>query len=151
VDNGDGTITDFDNGLVWEKKVTGSSSSTDSRGVGNCLNCVDDVYVWTTAMSQWISTLNGRTDDSSSQAGFAGHTDWRLPTIGELKGILTAEYPNCTSSPCIDPIFSPTALGYLSASSSASFPDDAWVVNFDDGSVAPDRNASHVRAVRTGP
>ena len=36
VDNGNGTVTDKNTGLVWEKKIAGSS----------CLHCVNDTSVW---------------------------------------------------------------------------------------------------------
>lgn len=150
VDNGDGTVSDFDKGLMWEKKVAGSSSANDVVGVGNCLHCVDDGYHWGAAMAEWASAVNGRTDSSISQTGFAGHTDWRLPTNVELQTIL-----DCSSGPpCIDPIFVFTKSSvYWSASTWVLDPGRAWNVNFSDGDVRVDvkANTFHVRAVRTGP
>lgn len=61
VDNGDGTITDPDSGLMWAK--------TDSYGdLGKCLN-------WFQAR-EYIKNL--RT---------GGYDDWRMPTLRELFGI----------------------------------------------------------------
>src|SRR5262245_44714164 len=76
VDNGDGTIGDLNTLLQWEKKVIGVSTGFDSQGIGNCLWCVGDVYNWNVAMSDWLSTLNGRIDNVSlfKTVGFAGHS-----------------------------------------------------------------------------
>jgi len=82
---------------------------------------------------------------------FAGFTDWRVPTRDELAGILLAAFP-CGTSPCIDPIFGPTASSnYWSATETG--PDNAWNVNFADGTVGngPKGFANGVRAVRGGP
>ena len=154
VDNGDGTVTDNETELVWEKKNDGKSSSNDSQGVGECLHCVKDIYTWAPAMSEWTSALNGRTNDSTTQSGFAGHTDWRLPSIVELQTIVDTNATGCGSgSPCIDPVFGPTASDfYWSASTLASFPDGAWPVNFNFGYVfnAFKTDGNFVRAVRGG-
>jgi hypothetical protein len=118
VDNGDGTVTDNMTGLMWEKKVAGSG----------CLHCVHDTYYWKAAMSEWISEVNGYTDDDTgrSQSGLGGHTDWRLPTLAEL---LTIE--DCNFSPCIHPIFGPTQFSwYLSSTTLASHPSSVWFADF---------------------
>jgi hypothetical protein len=161
VDNGDGTITDHQTGLMWEKKTGGVSAAKDAQGVGACLNCVGDTYTWPTAMSEWLSALNGRTDIPVAQTGYAGHSDWRLPTIVELQTILLVPCPSGVS-PCVDPIFnnstSFTALFpsiYWSSSTFASNlpPSNAWDVRFSLGGEldgAAKNNAFSVRAVRSG-
>jgi len=68
----------------------------------------------------------------------------------ELESILLTPYP-CNTSPCIDPIFGPTAAAlYWSATTTPSRSDDAWFVYFDPGNWGDDgkRNANRVRAVR---
>ena len=117
--------------------------------MGDCLNCVDDTYTWA-EMHEWVSALNGRTDDDTTQTGHSGHADWRPPTVGELKSILVAPFP-CGPTPCIDPVFGPTAASfYWSSTSFATVPDDAWVVSFVSGFVSSDfkGNVRRVRAVR---
>ncbi len=68
-DNGDGTITDNRTGLMWEK-LTDDGSIHDK----------DTTYYWTDGFNVKIATLN-----SSS---FAGHADWRVPSINELQSLI---------------------------------------------------------------
>ena len=131
VDNSDGTVTDNMECLMWEMKVAGSG----------CLHCVDDTYVWDTAMGDWISEVNGHTNDStgSTQSGLGGYTDWRMPTLAELLTILDTSVAGCgAGSPCIDPVFGPTfASFYWSSTTNAFnfFPFGAWGVSFGSGNV----------------
>jgi len=142
VDNGNGTITDLNNLLMWEKK-----------GAGN----VDDKYTWATAMGDWISQVNGTASGASPnpmpQPGLAGYNDWRLPSIVDLQSILLAPFP-CSSSPCIETTFGPVALGhYWSSTSHTTSPETgAWEVDFTDGWInsRSKGDALHVRAVRSG-
>lgn len=143
MDPNDGTIIDNQTGLMWEKKVGGAG----------CLHCVDDTYDWFDAMSDWISEVNGHTDDPNVQAGLGGHTDWRLPTIVELQTLLIEPFP-CGTDPCIDPILGPPFSSfYWSSTSLAGIPTDAWLVLFFDGFVLTGDKSNGiplVRAVRGG-
>ena len=141
VDNGDGTVTDNQTGLQWEKKVAGTG----------CLHCVNDIKLWAAAMGDWISEVNGYSSDGTAQTGLGGHSDWRLPTNAELQTILLAPYP-CGTSPCIDPVFAPTAASDYWSSTTDLNPDDAWEVFFANGylDVEGKYNIFHVRAVRGG-
>src|SRR5262245_21387303 len=65
-DNVDGTITDNNTGLMWEKQSDDGS-----------IHDRDTTYSWANAFAVHIAGLN-------AGAGFAGHTDWRLPNIREL-------------------------------------------------------------------
>jgi len=174
VDNGDGTVTDRITCLMWEKKtgavgagVTCAISPTtcpDPHGVNNR-------YQWSItgtdpdggAFTDFLAKLN--------TAGFAGHNDWRLPSedgcnsgyLGdgncptgtrELESIRAALFPNCTSSPCIDSVFGPTASDrYFSSTTLTVNPGNAWHVTFANGFVASSGKAAniYVRAVRGGP
>lgn len=148
--NGDGTVTDYDTGFQWETK--------DGDVGGFCFisivsHCVNDVYNWVEAQS-FVDNLNGSsTDGLILTNAFAGYADWRLPTIVELETILLAPYP-CGTSPCIDPIFGPTAANfYWSATTVAGTPLNAWLVDFLGGFVNGDHKVNggyDVRAVRTG-
>jgi Protein of unknown function (DUF1566) len=148
VDNGDGTISDLDTLLMWEKKVVGTSSTRDIRDVGTCLHCVDDRYLWKTAISEWLSAVNGRTNSNFGQTGFAGYEDWRLPNIVELGTIWNGlPFPGPTSN-----LF---GLGRYWTSSSDFDGRQAWYIGFGAGLVGtttkddPDTRFT-VRAVRGG-
>jgi len=168
-DNGNGTVTDYDTGLQWEQK-------NSPEGIAYFPNPhdFDNRYTWSTGtgladgqiVTEFLSRLNGSApalfgldpcvsaDGTAVTGGFAGHCDWRLPNIVELVSIFDLSAAGCGSGgPCIDPIFGPTVAGsYWSATTSATGPLFAWIVDFNDGFVFPSGkyNSFAVRAVRTG-
>jgi hypothetical protein len=69
-DNGDGTITDNQTGLTWEKKSHDGS-----------IHDVNGAYAWQDAFSVFLAALN-------TPPCFAGHCDWRLPNVNELRSLV---------------------------------------------------------------
>jgi len=153
-DTGLGTVIDHETGLEWQK--------TDDVGG---LTDKDNSYTWTgdgpgataangTAFVTFLEGLNGGTASSGSgptTAGYAGHNDWRIPRIEELKTIVDCSFGN----PCIDQsVFGATNASsvYWSSTTFATGPNVAWVVNFLSGFVGGTDKASdfQVRAVRGG-
>jgi cysteine-rich repeat protein len=145
VDNGDGTITDINTGLMWEKL------SDDGT-----INDWDNQYSWDNAFAVKLVALNGG-------GGFALHTDWRLPNKKELESIVNAEVFTPAVSSVFDTgcVLGATVLTgsctqptkYWSSSSFALGPASAWSVDFDAGDATGNAKAglAHVRAVRAGP
>ena len=155
VENGDGTVTDNQTGLMWEQK--------DSTCAPGDPHCWSNTYLWghipassSPLFTDFLASLNRNDSFDGSNTCFANHCDWRIPTIVELRTIISAAYPNCTAGPCIDPVFGPTENN-LYASSTLSQSQNAWIVNFFDGSFGEDfhnqfgqPNPYFARAVRGG-
>ena len=143
-DNGDGTVTDNNTGLMWEKK------SADGT-----IHDKDTTYTWANAFAVHIAGLN-------AGGGFAGHSDWRLPNVKELQSIVNYENFNPSVSSAFNTSCSATctvltcsctaASNYWSSSTSANFPTLAWDVFFNFGLVSAvgKSNSIVVRAVRGG-
>ncbi len=130
VDDGDGTVTDTATSLIWRQCSEGQANDTSCTG--NALT-----YTWQQAL-QIPQTLN-------TSGGFAGHTDWRLPNLKELRSIVeeacyspsinSTRFPNTPSS------------GFWSASAFAAFSSYAWSVDFGHGN-SHDGYRSNFRPVR---
>jgi hypothetical protein len=147
-DNGDGTITDNNTGLMWEKK------SADGT-----IHDQNTTYTWANAFAVHVAGLN-------AGSGFAGHTDWRLPNIKELQSIVNYENANPAVSPAFNTacvaactVLSCSCTAGSSCWASSSYvlsylfgPAFAWNVSFFDGSVNANNksNVNFVRAVRGG-
>jgi len=155
IDNGDGTVSDINTGLAWEKK-------DDLGGIHD----KDNTYTWAssgttrngTAFTDFLGTLNGGTSNDGTAVVtpcFTGHCDWRLPTIQELKGIVDLTRGNCGggSGACIDPVFGTTQADfYWSSTAHSSLSSNAWDVDFSDGTANDDLKSPdfYLRAVRGG-
>jgi len=84
-DNGNGTISDKSSGLMWSK-------NDSEKGLD-----------WENALSY------------AENSELAGYSDWRLPNVKELQGIVNYSYaPNAKDSenkrPAIDPVFNCTVI-----------------------------------------
>lgn len=89
-DNGDDTITDRATGLMWLKPDSGHLRAGDQE---------DGQLNWEQAL-RWAQELE-----------FAGHSDWRLPSVKELQSIVDyTRSPDTTRSAAIDPAFRVTSV-----------------------------------------
>jgi hypothetical protein len=80
VDNGDGTITDRETHLMWEKKCAcrGNPHDVDRRSPWSFDATQETIW-------DWLDAVNGEGD-----RGFAGHADWRIPNVKELYSLVDA-------------------------------------------------------------
>ncbi len=122
-DNGDGTVTDNDTGLMWIK---------DACEAGCC-------YTWQ-ASFDYIDQMNAGTHENF------GYSNWRVPSKSELESLLDPPH----SEPCLpsghpfeNSRSSPWWL-YWCWSSTEVDPTQAWLVDFDDcGSPQRSKTASY--------
>ncbi len=88
VDNGDGTVTDLNTGLMW---LQGDSGGFDLDQGG--------ALTWEEGLA-WAEDLS-----------YAGYDDWRVPNAKELQSIVDyGRSPQADRTPAIDPIFSTTSI-----------------------------------------
>ena len=81
VDNGDGTISDYATGLMWQKSDDGIPKN-------------------------WEESLA-----YSENLTLGNNSDWRLPNAKELQSIVDySRSPQTTNSPAIDPVFNTTEI-----------------------------------------
>jgi len=158
-DNGDGTITDNQTGLMWEKK---DASSGGIHHVNNTYTWSSDPLGFGTQMDGTIATvfLAGL----NSGGGFAGYTDWRIPNALELLTIIDYEgsgpsapvYPAFNQGVLCSDVTLPTCslhqpgLYYWTSTTSPPTNTDAMAVFFSW--LAPEGKESSfaARAVRGG-
>ncbi len=143
-DNGDGTITDNNSGLMWEK--LSFDGSIHDKGT---------TYTWANAFVSKVATLNG--------ASFAGYNDWRVPSVSELQTLVNF---GAVSSPSVYSTFNTGCVAactvttcsckqssyYWSSTTYQTYPSYAWYVSFSAGDTYSGSKTDfrYVRAVRAG-
>ena len=154
-DNDNGTVNDVYNGLQWMRFSLGEKWK-DGTAVGKA-----EHYVWQQALDV--------TQFLNRQGGYAGYSDWRVPTKKELQTLIycSSGQPktwNDTGKPCegnykrptiYEPAFMSLPLSwyyYWSSSTDADDPAYAWGVSFVNGRLYAYGKKYHryVRLVRGG-
>lgn len=139
---GDYTTTDNVTGLVW-KTCSEGLSGADCTGTATTLE-------WDTAMGTGTGC-----DALNAGSGYAGHTDWRLPTLKEMESIVNYSTNNPTTFTTSFPSTQVDA-NYWTSSEDAYSSSCAWRVDFIFGLSKSDYNYIckmtdlHVRCVSPG-
>jgi len=136
VDNGDGTITDRVTQLMWRRCASGQGWESDG--------CQGEPLAtdWTGAQAV-ADQLNSGTDHF--------YSDWRLPSLTEMAGIVERQ----CQAPTINLMVFPNAPSGIFWSSTVRPKDEdlVYALGFGGQGAAPVSKVErhHVRLVRTGP
>jgi len=145
-------VTDHVTGLMWQDDAAAASTPKPWLTADNYDTCKNDTS------SEACCDTNGDTAATyCSELTLGGYTDWRLPTVEELEGIV--DYGK--ASPAINTTFINTNLPYSmevnlprywSATTDGSYRGGAWIVDFFIGNVTNrDKDSNYyVRCVRAG-
>ncbi|WP_167884443.1 DUF1566 domain-containing protein [Leptospira ilyithenensis] len=131
LDNQNGTVTDLNTSLVWQKCTAGFTNVTDCTG-------------GSAATSDWLSAMN-----TCNALSLAGRT-WRLPNNKEL---LTLADLYITPSPAaIDSVYFPNTSSsyYWTSSTLPTGTAQAWFVGFgigENGFIAKSTTTNYTRCV----
>jgi len=162
-ENGDGTFTDDNSGLMWEMKdeaggVHDKSNSYSWTDTGDGDDTNPDGTLFTVFLAALNNSCNGDGVNSCKAdadcagigdgvCGFAGYRDWRIPNVKELISIADSSKEDPASSVpgaiLVERYWSSTSGTGLNTGS-------AWVVHFFDGSngITGKDSSLAVRAVR---
>ncbi|MFI5364318.1 MAG: DUF1566 domain-containing protein [Candidatus Binatia bacterium] len=157
VDNGDGTVTDTEDGLVWEKKdaagglhdmnavygwsgvctISDDDCQPDAAAAAACSGELGAGAVGCAQCGAGAGTCNTSVMTiwqwlvQLNAANFAGRNDWSIPVQGALETILAESYP-CAIDPCVPPAFNNgCGAGCTVATCSCTIDHDYWAADFD--------------------
>ena len=128
VDNRDGTATHKRTGLMWKRCAEGQTFSS--------FGCEGKAK-----QAAWKAV---------TATTFAGYSDWRLPTVGELMSLVDWTMQNPATNPEIFP-YTPEAEFWTSTPAASNPGSEAWYVNFSNGTTSRNGNTAqyYTRLVRT--
>ncbi|MBI4847020.1 MAG: DUF1566 domain-containing protein [Nitrospirae bacterium] len=144
-DNGNGTLTDNNTGLMWQRCSIGQNNDEACSGTAA-------TYNWYRASGTYNASYNPSSQDVCGSLGLGGYSDWRLPSKKEL--ITIVDYSIPYPGPTINTAYFPNTKSsyYWSSTTYAYDPGSAWYVVFGVGYVDDDGKGSYVyvRCVRGG-
>ncbi|WP_167837107.1 DUF1566 domain-containing protein [Leptospira kobayashii] len=115
LDNQNGTVTDLNTSLVWQKCSVGFSNVTNCTG-------------GSATPSNWLTAMN-----TCNSLSLAGRT-WRLPNARELESLV--DFYRTPDPATVNPTYFPnTSTGnyYWTSSTTVTAPTNAWFVGFGAG------------------
>ncbi len=153
-DNGNGTIRDSARGITWTKCAVGQTfdppSNTCTGNATGVKYCETDDNTCNDGVAGGLVS-SGPLFDACDTSNSAGHTDWRVPTIQELRGLILCsnghvvdgDYPaQCSdgsgdfTTPALDTSLFPNASSwYWSSASYVGSSGFAWNVTFNNGTT----------------
>ncbi len=144
-DHGDGTVTDRNTGLMWQKCTVGMDH----------LTCTGTSTIWTWYGATGTPNPPEAFDDVCGDLTLGGYTNWRVPTKREWMTVMHYGIAGTKDVPMIDTSAFPNTIPfyYWSSTTHASASDYAWQVRFNSGTFsAPAKDAIRsVRCVRGDP
>jgi hypothetical protein len=145
IDNGNGTVTDKNTGLVWQRCSVGQNNDASCSGTA-------ETFTWYQAAGVYDANYNSSSQNVCGTLTWGGQTGWRLPTKKELMSIVNYAIPYPV--PTVTSAFFPNtvASGYWPSTTYAINPSTAWWVDFSDGAsyYFPKYFGFYVRCVRGG-
>ena len=112
-DNTDGSVTHYCTGLIWQRCSVGQT--------------------WNGSTCSGPASTYTLDDDNTLTSTFAGHDDWRVPTVNELSSIISYD----KGAPAINTTLFPNTPSdeFWSSSPYVGSADRAWYVSFSFGNV----------------
>ncbi|MFL0806696.1 MAG: DUF1566 domain-containing protein [Oceanobacter sp.] len=141
IDNGDGTVTHKPTGLMWMRCGYGLNWDAQTKGCVGVGENQGATYV------NWSTALEG-----SAELDFAGHSDWRIPNINELRSLVEWSCSEFSINSTFFPVTYSDSV-YWSSTTVMSDPTMGRVLNFKDGEERAIRKNEYIavaRAVRGG-
>jgi hypothetical protein len=137
-DNGDGTLTDTQSGLMWMRCALGQ------RWTGSRCSGHPSALTWKSAQDA-ARALN-------AQGGYASHADWRMPHIPELAMIVERQCANPRVNLALFPDTSPTYFWTATGRRGPGQDAQAYRLSFGPEGAGPDRKDAlhYARLVRAG-
>ena len=140
-----GTVTDTLTGLIWLQNA----------------NCANATRNWQTALTDVAQLNTDGTMNGDNCGDTADNTDWRLPNRYELESLLhmgcfSPALPNTLGTGCFtvggEPFNNVVSSYYWSSTTCVGYPDLAWSVYLNDGSMGASGKAftNYVWPVRSG-
>jgi len=132
----DKVVIDHATGLMWHQSGSDERMSWLSEKFFGL-----EYSPWWNKAERWVKKLNER--------GYAGHHDWRLPTLEEAASLLESSQKN--SDLYIDPLFSNKQRWIWTGDKYSA--GAVWAVTFDYGGVdsyGVHSRGNYVRPVRSG-